>query len=69
VTPTAEQTRPNLADELRDARRAAGLTQAELAERAGVSVTSISRIEQGYAPRRRSLVERIVRDTVADLAA
>ena len=46
---------------LRDHRRAAGLTQEELAERAGVSPRSISELERGgaHVPRR---------DTVALLA-
>jgi transcriptional regulator with XRE-family HTH domain len=45
-------------EQLRDHRRAAGLTQEELAERAGVSPRSISGLERGDAP-----VPR--RDTVA----
>ena len=39
------QTVARLSDNLRRARRAAGLSQAELAERAGVGANTIARIE------------------------
>lgn len=38
---------PRLASALKDARAAAGLTQAELAERAGVSRKTINTVENG----------------------
>ncbi|HYI16472.1 MAG TPA: helix-turn-helix domain-containing protein, partial [Thermomicrobiales bacterium] len=49
--------RPTIADLLRHARRASGLTQEELAERAGVSVRGISDLERGInrVPRRDTL--------------
>jgi predicted ATPase/transcriptional regulator with XRE-family HTH domain len=58
---TASDASANFGDMLRDHRRAAGLTQEELGERAGVSPRSISELERGGAhiPRR---------DTVALLA-
>jgi non-specific serine/threonine protein kinase len=58
---TDSQVSAHFGDVLRDYRRAAGLTQEELAERAGVSPRSISEMERGGAhiPRR---------DTVALLA-
>src|SRR5215469_16095091 len=48
---------PTFADLLRRYRRAAGLTQGELAERAGLSVRGIADLERGarIAPRRDTL--------------
>jgi non-specific serine/threonine protein kinase len=58
---TDSQVSAHFGDVLRDYRRAAGLTQEELAERAGISPRSISEMERGgaHVPRR---------DTVALLA-
>jgi transcriptional regulator with XRE-family HTH domain len=49
-----DQQAEGFGDRLRDHRRAAGLTQEELAERAGVSPRSISELERGgpHVPRR-----------------
>jgi transcriptional regulator with XRE-family HTH domain len=49
-TPGATKNHP-----LRLARRAAGMTQAQLAERAGVSYFTVSRTENGQTPRRATL--------------
>ena len=46
---------------LRSARRAAGLTQAELAERVKVSQTTISQLEDGRISGVRSAHETVVR--------
>ena len=47
---------------VREARRRAGLTQAALAERAGVPTSTVGRLESGASARRRvELVERLVR--------
>lgn len=43
------QATDNFADRLRDARKAAGLTQIELADRVGVHQTRLSQIEGGAA--------------------
>lgn len=58
----------NVGQRLRDARLAAGLTQEKLAERVGVSVQTVSRIERGVqrrTPARR--VEEIARALDVDL--
>lgn len=39
-----------LKNKLRTARRRAALTQTELAERSGVGITTITRIEAGHVP-------------------
>jgi DNA-binding transcriptional regulator YiaG len=57
----------NLAEEIRQARQDAGLTQEELAERAECSVNSIRAWEQGVRMPRRSHALRIVRGVLADL--
>ena len=46
---------------VREARRRAGLTQAELARRAGVPQSTIGRIEAGARVPSSSLVERLIR--------
>ena len=46
-----------LADRLRTAREAAGLSQTELARRAGVSQQTIDKIERGLSQRSRYIVE------------
>jgi class 3 adenylate cyclase/WD40 repeat protein len=53
----AEEHEPDFAELLRRARRAAGVTQEELAERAGLSARAISALERGVnrAPRRDTL--------------
>ena len=53
----AEEQTPDFAELLRRARRAAGLSQEELAERAGLSARGISDLERGVnrAPRRDTL--------------
>lgn len=50
----------DLPDQLRSARREAGLSQAALAELADVSVGSIERWERGLLPKRRSRVLGLV---------
>jgi predicted transcriptional regulator len=59
MAPTPTVT-PDLPDQLRAARRDAGLSQAALAELADVSVGSIERWERGLLPKRRSRVLGIV---------
>ncbi|HKO38850.1 MAG TPA: helix-turn-helix transcriptional regulator [Solirubrobacterales bacterium] len=66
---TADQPRTSLAEQLREGRRTAGLTQAEFADRAGVSLATVQRFEQGYEPQGRSHAARIIRQTLVDLAA
>lgn len=44
----------------REARRAAGLTQRELAERTGISPSSIARVERGRMEPTLDLLERLV---------
>ena len=46
---------------VREARRRAGLTQAELAEKAGVPKSTVGRIESGARTPSVELVERLVR--------
>jgi transcriptional regulator with XRE-family HTH domain len=46
---------------VREARRRAGLTQAELAQRAGVPQSTVGRIESGARVPSTALVERLVR--------
>lgn len=66
---TTEESRTSLAEQLREGRRAARLTQAEFADRAGVSLATVQRFEQGYEPQGRSHAARIIRQTLADLAS
>jgi transcriptional regulator with XRE-family HTH domain len=51
----------SLASIVREARRRAGLTQAELADRAGVPKSTVGRIESGARTPSTDLVERLVR--------
>ena len=46
---------------LREARRSAGLTQRELADRAGVPQPALSRIERGHASPRFDTLDRLLR--------
>jgi DNA-binding XRE family transcriptional regulator len=48
LTPAFDIDRASLAEKLRRRRRAAGLTQAELARRAGVRTETLNRIERGH---------------------
>ena len=52
--------RMSIASIVREARRRAGLTQAELAERAGVPQSTIGRIESGTRVPSSEMVERLV---------
>ena len=51
----------SIANLVREARRRSGLTQAELAERAGVPKSTVGRIESGVRVPSTALVERLVR--------
>lgn len=55
-----------VAGELREARKARGLTQAQLAGLAGCSLSIIGAIEAGAVPRQSAVVER-VRDVLATI--
>lgn len=46
--------------DLRAARRAAGLSQQELAQRAGCSIAYLRLLERGFAPDRSTVLPRIV---------
>ena len=48
LTPAFDIDRASLAEKLRRRRRAAGLSQAELARRAGVRAETLNRIERGH---------------------
>jgi DNA-binding XRE family transcriptional regulator len=48
ATPAFDIDRASLAEKLRRRRRAAGLSQAELARRAGVRAETLNRIERGH---------------------
>ena len=50
----------SIANLVREARRRAGLTQAELAERAGVPKSTVGRIESGARVPSSEMVERLV---------
>lgn len=50
---------PGQVGSLRAARRAAGLTQQTLAERAGCSISYVRLIEQGFAPTSSDVLPRI----------
>lgn len=50
----------SITDLVREARRRAGLTQAQLAERAGVPKSTVGRIESGARVPSAELVERLV---------
>ena len=64
---TTTATPDTLADEIRAARQAAGLTQEQLADLAGVSVASVRSWEQGLRVPANSFALRIVRDVLAGL--
>ena len=49
------------AEHLRERRRAAGLTQEALAERAGLSARGISDLERGLKAPQRATVDRLIR--------
>lgn len=50
----------SIANVVREARRRSGLTQAELAERAGVAKSTVGRIESGARTPSTEMVERLV---------
>ena len=58
---------PTIADEIRDARRAAGLSQHQLADLSGVSASSIQSWEQGVRVPSNSYALRLVRGVLAGL--
>ncbi len=64
---TTTATPDTLADEIRGARQAAGLTQEQLADLAGVSVASVRSWEQGLRAPTNSFALRIVRGVLAGL--
>ncbi len=51
----------SIASTVREARRRAGLTQAALAERAGVPQSTVGRIESGARTPSTEMIERLVR--------
>jgi transcriptional regulator with XRE-family HTH domain len=51
---------PSVALLVRESRKTAGLTQDQLAERAGVSRSTISRLERGVGKPRFVMVERVL---------
>ena len=59
----------NSARSLRQARRRAGLTQRELAERAGIPQPTVSRIESGRVVPRVDTLDRLLRLCGDELAA
>jgi ribosome-binding protein aMBF1 (putative translation factor) len=69
---TIEHVRVSLANKVSQQRKAAGLTQAELAKRAGVRVETISRLESGlHMPgvRRFEKIERVLKRSGKSRAA
>ena len=46
--------------ELRELRKAAGLSQQALAERAKCSISAVALFERGYAPRRSATLKRVL---------
>lgn len=60
VNPGSGETKPTFGEELRRLRKRVGLTQGELAERAGISQQSLSAIERGRTKPRPSTVFRIL---------
>ena len=66
----ARQARASLGGRIRERREAAGLTQAELGTRAGISRVTLTRIEKGeHSPRTETLtaIARVLRVDVEDL--
>jgi transcriptional regulator with XRE-family HTH domain len=59
--PTHDPTDPDLAWALRSLRRANGNTQENIAFNAGITVTSLARIERGITNPRWTTVRRIIR--------
>lgn len=59
----------SIANIVREARRRSGLTQAELAERAGVPKSTVGRIESGARVPSTQMVERLVRAAGFDVSA
>ena len=57
--PTTAATLPLALDDIRALRRAAGLSQVELAVRAGCSPSFVGQVEQGYQPPSSAAVARI----------
>ena len=53
-----------LKDNLKNARRRSALTQGELAERSGVGITTITRIESGHIPEPRVSTLRKLADAL-----
>jgi transcriptional regulator with XRE-family HTH domain len=53
---------------VREARRRAGLTQSELAERAGVPKSTVGRIESGARNPSTGMIERLVRASGLDIS-
>ena len=58
-----------MVDLIREARRRAGLTQAELARRAGVPQSTVGRIEAGLRIPSTELAERLIRAAGLELRA
>lgn len=52
---------PDIGDDLRALRRAAGLTQQETATRVGCSIAAVALFEGGYRPARSAVLPRLVR--------
>jgi transcriptional regulator with XRE-family HTH domain len=57
--------KPNVRDrtqptELRELRKAVGLSQQALAERAKCSISAVALFERGYAPRRSPTLDRVL---------
>ena len=59
----------SIANIVREARRRSGLTQAELAERAGVPKSTVGRIESGARVPSTEMVERLVQGAGLNVSA
>jgi transcriptional regulator with XRE-family HTH domain len=59
----------SIGETIREARKAAGLLQSELAEQSGTSTSTICRVENGFLPRadRLASIARVLALPVADL--